>query len=155
MIWMVILSLCIFATYVVVMMTRYGMREVVSEYAYEGGMYLFSLCIGTSAALLLPVMVAVAPEGCKFLGFLASASLMFVAAAPHYKGDEACLHKTAAKIAGVCAVVWALSVCWEAVAVALIAYVAVMQVVKSRWGWITAEIVGMGMVYGVCFYKLI
>lgn len=155
MIWLVTLSLCIFAAYMTVMITRYGIRELVSEYAYAGGMGLFSLCIGVSAALLLPVMVAVAPEGCKFLGFLAAASLLFVAAAPHYKGDEARLHKTAAKVAGVCAVAWALAVCWEMVALSLIAYVAVMQVTESRYGWIAAEIVGMGMVYATCVYRLL
>lgn len=100
MMWMVILSFCIFASYVAVMAVKYGAKEVVSEYAYEGGMTLFTACIGASAALLMPVMIAVAPENWKFLGFLAAAALIFVAVAPHYKGDEAKLHKTAAKVAG-------------------------------------------------------
>lgn len=155
MMWMVILSFCIFASYVAVMAVKYGAKEVVSEYAYEGGMTLFTACIGASAALLMPVMVAVAPENWKFLGFLAAASLVFVAVAPHYKGDEAKLHKIAAKVAGVCAVAWGMATCWEVVALSLVAYIAMMQVTKSRWAWLAAELTGMGMVYAVCFYKLV
>lgn len=154
MIWMVVLSLAVFASYVIAMAMRYGAKEVVSEYAYEGGMTLFTACIGASAALLMPVMVAVAPENWKFLGFMAAASLVFVAVAPHYKGDEAKMHKTAAKVAGACAVAWAMATCWEVVALSLVAYIAMMQVTKSRCAWIAAELTGMTMVYAVCFYKL-
>ena len=155
MIWMVVLSLAVFASYVAVMAMKYGAREVVSEYAYEGGMTLFTACIGASAALLMPVMVAMAPENWKFLGFLAAAALVFVAVAPHYKGDEAKLHKTAAKVAGVCAVAWAMATCWEVVVVSLVAYIAVMQVTKSRCAWIAAELTGMTMVYATCLCKLL
>lgn len=154
MIWMVVLSLAVFASYVIAMAMRYGAKEVVSEYAYEGGMTLFTACIGASAALLMPAMIEAAPDNWKFLGFLAAAALIFVAVAPHYKGDEAKLHKTAAKIAGVCAVAWAMATCWEVVALSLVAYVAVMQIAESRWAWIAAELTGMAMVYAVCFYKL-
>lgn len=154
MIWMVVLSLAVFASYVIAMAMRYGAKEVVSEYAYEGGMTLFTACIGTSAALLMPAMIEAAPDNWKFLGFMAAASLVFVAVAPHYKGDEAKLHKTAAKIAGVCAVAWAMATCWEVVALSLVAYIAMMQVTKSRWAWLAAELTGMAMVYAVCFYKL-
>ena len=152
---MVVLSLAVFASYVAVMAMKYGAREVVSEYAYEGGMTFFTACIGASAALLMPVMIAVAPENWKFLGFMAAASLVFVAVAPHYKGDEAKLHKTAAKIAGVCAVAWAMATCWEVVALSLVAYVAVMQIVESRWAWLAAELTGMTMVYTVCLCTLL
>lgn len=154
MIWMVVLSFAVFASYVIAMAMRYGAKEVVSEYAYEGGMTLFTACIGTSAALLVPAMIEAAPENWKFLGFLAAAALIFVAVAPHYKGDEAKLHKTAAKVAGVCAVAWGMATCWEIVALSLVAYIAVMQVAKSRWAWLAAELTGMAMVYAVCFYKL-
>ena len=82
-------------------------------------------------------------------------SLIFVAVASHYKSDEAKLHKTAAKVAGACAVAWGMATCWEIVALSLVAYVAVMQVTKSRWAWIAAELTGMGMVYAVCVYKLV
>ena len=152
--WMVILSLAIFAFYVAVMAVKYGAKEVVSEYAYEGGMTLFTACIGASAAVLMPVMVAVAPENWKFLGFLAAAALIFVAVAPHYKGDEAKLHKTAAKIAGVCAVAWGMATCWEVVALSLVAYVGILKITDSKLAWFAAELTGMGMVYAVCFYKL-
>ena len=118
-------------------------------------MTLFTACIGACAAMLMAVMIAVAPDNWKFLGFLAAAALIFVAAAPHYKGDEAKLHKTAAKVAGACAVAWAMATCWEVVALSLVAYVAVMQVTKSRWAWIAAELTGMAMVYAVCVYKLV
>lgn len=155
MIWMVVLSLAVFASYVIAMAMRYGAKEVVSEYAYEGGMTLFTACIGASAALLMPVMIAVAPENWKFLGFMAAASLVFVAVAPHYKGDEAKLHKTAVKIAGVCAVAWAMATCWEVVALSLVAYVAVMQIAESRWACFAAELTGMTMVYAVCLCKLL
>lgn len=37
----------------------------------------------------------------------------------------------------------------------LAAYIAVMQVTKSRCAWIAAELTGMGMVYGVCVYKIL
>ena len=155
MMWMVVLSCVIFTAYVSVMAMKYGAKEVVSEYAYKGGMTLFTACIGASAALLMPVMIAVAPENWKFLGFLASAALIFVAVAPHYNGDEAKLHTTAAKGAGACAVAWAMATCWEVVALSLVAYIAVMQVTKSRWAWIAAELTGMTMVYAVCVYKLV
>ena len=155
MMWMVVLSCVIFTAYVIATAVKYGAKEEVSEYDYEGGMTLFTACIGASAALLMPVMIAVAPDNWKFLGFLAAAALIFVAAAPHYKGDEAKLHKTAAKVAGACAVAWAMATCWEVVALSLVVYVAVMQVTKSRWAWIAAELTGMAMVYAVCFYKLV
>lgn len=153
MMWMVILSFCIFASYVAVMAVKYGAKEVVSEYAYEGGMTLFTACIGTSAALLMPVMITVAPENWKFLGFLAAAALIFVAVAPHYKGDEAKLHKTAAKVAGVCAVAWGMATCWEIVALSLVTYIGVLKITDSKWAWFAAELTGMGMVYAILFTR--
>lgn len=147
--WMVILSCVIFTAYVSVMAVKYGAKDVVSDYAYEGRMALFTACIGACAALLMPVMVAVAPENWKFLGFLAAAALVFVAVAPHYKGDEAKLHKTAAKVAGMCAVAWAMATCWEVVALSLVVYVVVMQITESRWAWFAAELTGMAMVYTI------
>lgn len=153
MMWMVILSCVIFTAYVIAMAVRYGAKEVVSEYAYEGGMTLFTACIGSSAALLMPVMVAVAPEDWKFLGFLAAASLVFVAVAPHYKGDEAKLHKTAAKVAGVCAVAWAMATCWEVVALSLVAYVGILKITDSKLAWFAAELTGMAMVYAILFTR--
>ena len=155
MMWMVILSFCIFASYVAVMAVKYGAKEVVSEYAYEGGMTLFTACIGASAALLMPVMIAVAPENWKFLGFLAAAALIFVAVAPHYKSDEAKLHKTAAKVAGACAVAWAMATCWEIVALSLVAYVSILKITDSKLAWFAAELTGMGMVYAILFTRLI
>ncbi len=134
---------------------RYGAKEVVSEYAYEGGMTLFTACIGTSAALLMPVMITVAPDNWKFLGFMAAAALIFVAVAPHYKGDEAKLHKTAAKIAGVCAVAWGMATCFEIVALSLVTYIGVLKITDSKLAWFAAELTGMAMVYAVCVYKLI
>ena len=152
--WMVILSLAIFAFYVTVMAMKYGAKEVVSEYAYEGGMTLFTACIGTSAALLMPAMIEAAPENWKVLGFLAAAALIFVAVAPHYKGDEAKLHKIAAKVAGVCAVAWGMATCWEIVALSLVAYVGILKITDSKLAWFAAELTGMAMVYAVCVYKL-
>ena len=154
MMWMVVLSCVIFTAYVSAMAMKYGAKEVVSEYAYEGGMTLFTACIGASAALLMPAMIETAPDDWKFLGFLAAASLVFVAVAPHYKGDEAKLHKTAAKMAGVCAVAWGMATCWEIVALSLVAYVGILKITDSKLAWFAAELTGMGMVYAVCAYKL-
>lgn len=154
MMWMVILSCVIFTAYVSAMAMKYGAKEVVSEYAYEGGMTLFTACIGTSAALLMPAMIEAAPDNWKVLGFLAAAALVFVAVAPHYKGDEAKLHKTAAKVAGACAVAWAMATCWEIVALSLVAYVGILKITDSKLAWLAAELAGMGMVYAVCVYKL-
>ena len=151
--WMVILSLAVFASYVIAMAMRYGAKEVVSEYAYEGGMTLFTACIGASAALLMPVMITVAPDNWKFLGFMAAASLVFVAVAPHYKGDEAKLHKTAAKVAGVCAVAWGMATCWEIVALSLVAYIGILKITDSKWAWFAAELTGMAMVYAILFTR--
>lgn len=155
MMWMVILSRVIFTAYVIAMAVKYGAKKVVSDYAYEGGMTLFTACIGASAALLMPVMIAVAPDNWKILGFMAAASLVFVAVAPHYKGDEAKLHKTAAKIAGVCAVAWGMATCWEIVALSLVAYVGILKITDSKLAWFAAELTGMAMVYAVCVYKLV
>lgn len=155
MVWMVILSCAIFTAYISAMAMKYGAKEVVSEYAYEGVMTLFTACIGTSAALLVPAMIEAAPGNWKILGFLASAALIFVAVAPHYKDDEAKLHKTAAKVAGVCAVAWGMATCWEVVALSLVAYVAVMQITESRWVWLVAELTGMAMVYAILLTRLI
>ena len=151
--WMVILSLAVFASYVIAMAMRYGAKEVVSEYAYEGGMTLFTACIGASAALLMPVMITVAPDNWKFLGFMAAASLVFVAVPPHYKGDEAKLHKTAAKVAGVCAVAWGMATCWEIVALSLVAYIGILKITDSKWAWFAAELTGMAMVYAILFTR--
>ena len=49
MMWMVVLSCVIFTAYVSAMAVKYGAKEVVSEYAYEGGMTLFTTCIGACA----------------------------------------------------------------------------------------------------------
>lgn len=153
MMWMVILSFCIFASYVAVMAVKYGAKEVVSEYAYEGGMTLFTACIGASAALLMPAMIEAAPDNWKVLGFLAAAALIFVAVAPHYKGDEAKLHKTAAKVAGVCAVAWGMATCWEIVALILVAYIGILKITDSKWAWFAAELTGMAMVYAILFTR--
>lgn len=153
MMWMVILSCVIFTAYVIAMTVKYGAKEVVSEYAYEGGMTLFTACIGASAALLVPAMIEAAPEDWKFLGFLAAAALVFVAVAPHYKGDEAKLHKTAAKVAGVCAVAWGMATCWEIVALSLVAYVGILKITDSKLAWFAAELTGMAMVYAILFTR--
>ena len=150
---MVILSCVIFTAYISAMAMKYGAKEVVSEYAYEGGMTLFTACIGTSAALLVPAMIEAAPENWKFLGFLAAAALIFVAVAPHYKGDEAKLHKTAAKVAGVCAVAWGMATCWEIVALSLVAYIGILKITDSKWAWFAAELIGMAMVYAILFTR--
>ena len=155
MMWMVVLSCVIFTSYVCAMTVKYGAKEVVSEYAYEGGMTLFTACIGASAALLMPAMIEAAPENWKVLGFLAAAALIFVAVAPHYKGDEAKLHKIAAKVAGVCAVAWGMATCWEIVALSLVAYVGILKITDSKLTWFAAELTGMAMVYSVCFYKIL
>lgn len=153
MVWMVILSCAIFTAYISAMAMKYGAKEVVSEYAYEGGMTLFTACIGASAALLVPAMIEAAPENWKFLGFLAAAALIFVAVAPHYKGDEAKLHKTAAKVAGVCAVAWGMATCWEIVALSLVTYIGVLKITDSKWAWFAAELTGMAMVYAILFTR--
>lgn len=72
-----------------------------------------------------------------------------------YKGNEAKLHKSAAKVAGACAVAWGMATCWEIVALSLVAYIVVMQVTESRWAWIAAELTGMAMVYAILFTRLI
>lgn len=69
------------------------------------------------------------------------------------QGDEN-LRKTAEENRA-SAVAWAMATCWEVVALSLVAYVAVMQIAKSRWAWLAAELTGMTMVYAVCLCKLL
>lgn len=147
------LSVAVFVAYVSMMAYRYGIADVVSEYAYRGGKLPFTLAMGASAMLMAPVMIDVAPEDCKFLGFLAAASLLIVAVAPMYKDDERQVHNTAAGAAGVCAVIWGLSVDWIGVTLWVIAYGLYWLFIRQK-PWLIAEMCGMAMVYSVSLEKI-
>ena len=41
---MTLASLCIMVGYLLAMAKKYGRQEVISEYAYKGGAWLFSYC---------------------------------------------------------------------------------------------------------------
>lgn len=144
-----IMSACALWGYILTMTLRYGVASVVSEYAYRGSMWLFTLCIGIGAVLLMPVLVEEAPEGGKMLGFMAAAALGFVAAAPHYKEEESGIHNAAAAAAGAMAVLWTASVnvWWLLAAVA--AWV-IAGLLTRKW-WLMAEVCGLGMVYAAAW----
>lgn len=138
-------SACLMWGYVLLMMARHGVAEVVSEYAYRGGMTAFTVCLGGAAALLMPVMVEEAPDGFQFLGFGAAAALCFVAAAPHYKEEESRVHNVAAAVAGVLAVLWTLSVEPWAVVTGLAVWLGGGWL-TGKW-WLMAELGALVMVY--------
>ena len=147
MIVMTMLSLALLASYIYTMLWLYGRQEVVSDYAYKGGAWLFSLCIGLSAALLMPPMIERAPENFQFLGFLAPAALMFVAATPHYKDEESSVHKWAAALAAVFAVLWGLTV-KPGVPVSLALLYALIYPLDEKGRWVNAEMFGLAIPYG-------
>lgn len=37
----------------------------------------------------------------------------------------------------------------------LVAYVGILKITDSKLAWLAAELTGMGMVYGVCVYKIL
>ena len=138
--------------YIGLMIVRHGMASVVSEYAYRGRMWAFSLCLGGAAVLLMPVLVELAPEWGKMLGFGAAAALCFVAAAPHYKEEESRVHNVAAAVAGALGVAWTLGVEPMAVAGALLFWL-VMGTATRKW-WLMAEIGGLLMVYAAAMARI-
>lgn len=138
--------------YIGLMIVRHGMASVVSEYAYRGRMWAFSLCLGGAAALLMPVLVELAPEWGKMLGFGAAAALGFVAAAPHYKEEESRVHNVAAAVAGALGVAWTLCVEPLAVLRGLSVWLW-LGMVTRRW-WLMAEIGGLFMVYAAAMARI-
>lgn len=146
MVWMTIISLCILGAYICAMMYKYGRQEVISGYAYKGGAWLFSICIGLSAALLMPPMIERAPEDFQFLGFLAPAALLFVSAAPHYKDEDSKVHKCAAALAAVFCVLWGLAV-KPGIPVMLALLYALIYPLDEKGRWSNAEIFGLAIPY--------
>lgn len=143
---MTIISLCILVGYIGLSAWKYGRQEVISEYAYKGGAWKFSVCIGLSAALLMPGMIERAPEDFQFLGFLAPAALLFVAAAPHYKGEDSKVHKWAALLAASFAVLWGLAT-MPGVPVMLALIYAIIYPIDEKGRWIDAEVFGLAIPY--------
>lgn len=131
--------------YIVMMIARHGVADVVSEYAYKSGMTKFTACVGGAALLLMPVLVELAPEWGKVLGFGAAAALCFVAAAPHYKEEESKVHNVAAAASGALGVAWALCVEPPAVITGLLFW-ALMGMATRKW-WLMAELGALIMVY--------
>lgn len=143
---MTLASLCIMVGYLLAMAKKYGRQEVISEYAYKGGAWLFSLSVGLSAALLMPPMIERVPEDFQFLGFLAPAALLFVAAAPHYKGEDSKVHKWAAGLAAVFCVLWGL-VTMPGVPMMLVLIYALVYPIDDKGRWIDAEVFGLAIPY--------
>ena len=143
---MAILSLIILACYICGMWGRYGRQEVISEYAYKGDAWQFSLSIGLPAALLMPWMIERAPENFQFLGFLAPAALLFVAAAPHYKDEDSKVHKWAAIMAAVFCVMWGLAVN-PGIPVMLAIIYALLYPLDEKGRWSNAELFGLAIPY--------
>ena len=143
---MALASLCIMVGYLLAMTKKYGRQEVISEYAYKGGAWLFSLSVGLSAALLMPPMIERTPENFQFLGFLAPAALLFVAAAPHYKDEDSKVHKWAAMLAAVFCVLWGL-VTMPGVPVMLALIYALVYPIDNKGRWIDAEVFGLAIPY--------
>ena len=72
----------------------------------EGG-WMFQALMTAVALTLLPVWMGLSSEGCRWMAFLACASLLFVAAAPAFKIEmEGKVHYSAAIICCMCAVLW-------------------------------------------------
>lgn len=146
--WMTVGSLVTLAAYIGVMVWRYGRQEVISEYAYKGGAWAFSTCIGLAAALLMPPMIERAPEDFQFLGFLAPTALMFVAAAPHYKGEDSKVHRWAAILAAAFAVLWGLAV-KPYVPIVLALTSGLLYLTDKKGRWFDAEVLGLAVPYTI------
>ncbi len=140
------LSFAILASYLFAMVRKYGRQEVISEYAYKGDAWQFSLSIGLSAALLMPWMIERAPEDFQFLGFLAPAALLFVAAAPHYKDEDSKVHKWAACLAAVFCILWGLAVN-PGIPVMLAIIYALLYPLDEKGRWSNAELLGLAIPY--------
>lgn len=148
MIGLVYVSLAIIVAYLAAMVCLYGMQEVISEYAYLYGTWAFTGCLGSAAALLMPAMIDAAPEEWKVLGFLAPCALLFVAAAPCYKGADRKIHRWAASLAGAAVVLWGIATAWH-VPVCLGAVFAVLWVTGCGRLWMAAELMGLAVPYAI------
>ena len=138
----IIASTAIYLAYNAICLALFGVPESLSNTYYlwkekNGKGWLFPLMMYAVVALMMPAWITMS-EGSnfQFLAFLAPASLMFVATAPHYLASplENKVHTIAAYIAAACSLLWVVLVTpyWWAILI-WFSIVAVLAILTSSY----------------------
>ncbi len=129
-----ITSFILLATFLVLCASKHGVPRMVSDTYYQlsaEDRWLFPLILATSAMMLMPCLLEVRPNAAAFL---ATAGVIFVAAAPAYldpSGLQRHVHKAAAIIAAAGCLLWSLTACPRPTLVLACIYVLYLSLGKS------------------------
>jgi hypothetical protein len=142
---LLIISFLIFVGYIFIMWKYTGMPESISNsYYLLEHKWVFTMFMYSIGILTLPVMLDIlSGSNLQFLGFIAGAALLFVGAAPAFKGERVAtdrfVHKTAALVAAICVeciMVFVLRYWYIALAGALAIVYPFIKYPKSRTFWL-------------------
>jgi hypothetical protein len=110
MITLATLGIILFLTYIAVAITLFGIPSSLSDtfYLYGGKPfgYIFTACLWVVGFMILPYWISITPESYKCLPFLSVGGLVFVGAAPLFKGQDSKWHSAFALICAFCALLW-------------------------------------------------
>lgn len=127
-----ILSIFIFASYLIWSYWKCGLKPTLSETHYCMPKWAFPIAMISCAALVLPYWLVV--SGClEFLAFLSCAGIMMVGAAPLFKTQDRKLHMGAVCMAIISALTWAFLTNWIIPSILLAIMAALIIKYKEYW----------------------
>ena len=141
------IGIVLFTTYNAVAVRLFDWPWSMSEtyYLYEnkkqGLGIMFTIFMITLAVVMLPNWLTISDavggwmSNFTFLAFFACASMIFVGAAPRYKGEESKIHTIAALVCAASALLWDFVVCWNIwyVTIAGMTIPALVATVTKTW----------------------
>lgn len=156
MVTLAIISLVVFALYLLIMAKLHGIQPSISDnYYVSRHPWTFTLVMWLVAFSMLPPMLSATTETFQFAAFLSCAGIAFVGAAAAYKQSMTnTVHIAGAVTAALFAIVWAYTICppLPTIAILTAAYILLaVRVHKVYW----AEITAFAMTYLTYFVSLI
>lgn len=156
MVTLAIISLVVFALYLIVMARLHGIQPSISDnYYVSKHPWTFTLAMWTVAFTMLPPMLSATTEAFQFTAFFSCAGIAFVGAAAAYKRTLTnTVHIAGAITSALFAIVWAYTICppLPTIAILTAAYI-LLAVRRHKIYW--AEVTAFAMTYLTYFVSLL
>lgn len=137
-----IIATIIFISYVGFCCWKFGIPETLSDTFYEVG-GLFSIVIWIVGSLILPDIINQTSSDIKLIPFLIVAGLIFVGAAPQFKGYERNVHIVGASVSGIFSQLWIILYNHPLL---LLGWLLLLPFIKKKEVIFYAEMICMGMI---------
>lgn len=136
---LVIISLCVFLSYLVGVICLFGIPASISDTYYllekkrKGMGWLFTAMCWCVGGLLMPALIEMTPGIYEFTAFLACGGLIFVGAAPQFKLSlTGPVHYGSATVCCVCSQIWSALTRWWVLLPVWGAYIAYTVIAIKR-----------------------